>query len=92
MPSHCVRLAEAAPGLFMVRLLGGSGMDEISLLGETEVHEVKGDSLESVLFVSGSTWVSKTIAPRIARRRRRAECARSDRISSRIETAAPDAI
>jgi anthranilate phosphoribosyltransferase len=24
---------------------GGSGMDEISLLGETEVHEVKGDSL-----------------------------------------------
>ena len=25
--------------------LGGSGMDEISVLGETEVHEVKGDSL-----------------------------------------------
>jgi anthranilate phosphoribosyltransferase len=27
------------------KVLGGSGMDEISLLGETEVHEVKGDSL-----------------------------------------------
>ena len=27
------------------QVLGGSGMDEISLLGETEVHEVKGDSL-----------------------------------------------
>ena len=27
------------------QILGGSGMDEISLLGETEVHEVKGDSL-----------------------------------------------
>jgi anthranilate phosphoribosyltransferase len=27
------------------QILGGSGMDEVSLLGETEVHEVKGDSL-----------------------------------------------
>ncbi len=27
------------------QVLGGSGMDEISLLGETEVHEVRGDSL-----------------------------------------------
>ncbi|MBV9300214.1 MAG: anthranilate phosphoribosyltransferase [Verrucomicrobia bacterium] len=27
------------------RVLGGSGMDEISLLGETEVHEVKGNAL-----------------------------------------------
>jgi anthranilate phosphoribosyltransferase len=27
------------------QVLGGSGMDEISLLGETEVHEVKGNSL-----------------------------------------------
>src|ERR1700734_3715531 len=27
------------------QILGGSGMDEISLLGETEVHEVKGNSL-----------------------------------------------
>jgi anthranilate phosphoribosyltransferase len=27
------------------QVVGGSGMDEISLLGETEVHEVKGDAL-----------------------------------------------
>ena len=27
------------------QVLGGSGMDEISLLGETEVHEVKGNAL-----------------------------------------------
>jgi anthranilate phosphoribosyltransferase len=27
------------------QVIGGSGMDEVSLLGETEVHEVKGDSL-----------------------------------------------
>ena len=37
-------------------------MDEVSLLGETEVHEVKGIPSISFIF-SGSARVPETIAP-----------------------------
>ena len=50
------------------QVLSGSGMDEISSLGETEVYEVKGRRFKQISFVSGSTWVQETLAPRTARR------------------------
>jgi anthranilate phosphoribosyltransferase len=48
LEKYAVALREVGRGRAWVvhgQVLGGSGMDEISLLGETEVHEVRGDSL-----------------------------------------------
>ena len=48
LEKYAIALREIGRGRAWVvhgQILSGSGMDEISLLGETEVHEVKGDAL-----------------------------------------------